>query len=176
MTAALLSVGNELLRGETANTNAQWLGTELTIMGYDVIAIETVADDTAAIVASLRRLLGETDLVLVTGGLGPTSDDLTAAAAAEAFGTTIELHEDALAAIKRRLADRGVPLRPGHEKQAQLPAGCDVLPNPTGTAAGFILRAGRGAAYFLPGVPQEMKDMFRQHVAPRIRISAANNT
>jgi len=94
MTVALLSVGNELLRGETANTNAQWLGEQLTSMGYDVIAIETVADDSPVIVASLRRILGETDLVLVTGGLGPTSDDLTAAAAAEAFGTQLTLHHD----------------------------------------------------------------------------------
>jgi competence/damage-inducible protein CinA-like protein len=175
MTVALLSVGNELLRGETANTNAQWLGEQLTGMGYDVIAIETVADESAVIVAALRRLLGETDLVLVTGGLGPTSDDLTAAAAAEAFGTELALHEDALASIKRRIAERGTPLRAGHEKQAHLPAGCDILPNPVGTAAGFVLRSGRGAAYFMPGVPQEMREMFRHHVAPRIRISSANN-
>ncbi len=176
MTVALLSIGTELLQGEIANTNGQWLGEQLTQLGFRVGVIETVADDRAALAETLRRLMNDFRLVIATGGLGPTSDDLTAEVAASVAGAALELHEDALASIRRKLEKLGKPLKPGHEKQARLPAGSEAMLNPVGTAPGFILRRDAGTVFFMPGVPAEMKAMFRQHVVPRIQPSAQNDS
>lgn len=176
MTVALLSIGDELLRGEIVDSNAQWLADQLTLLGFDVACIETVGDHTGRIVATLRRMVNEHAVVVATGGLGPTSDDLTAAAVAEALGTGLEKSQEALEAIARRLAERGRDLRPGHEKQAALPKGSEMLPNSAGTAPGFVLRAERTATlYVLPGVPSEMRAMYEEQVLPRLRPSALNN-
>src|SRR5688572_24340131 len=102
MNVALLSIGTELLQGEIANTNAQWLGEQLTRLGFRVGVIEAVADDKAALAETLARLMGDFRLVIATGGLGPTSDDLTAEVAASVANTTLELNEDALATIRRK--------------------------------------------------------------------------
>ncbi len=176
MTVALLTIGNELLRGEIVNSNGQWLAEQLTDLGLEVGEIDVVADDHQVVVATTRRLMDQHAVVLATGGLGPTTDDLTAAAAAEVAGVSLALHEDALAMIRRRLDQRGIELRPGHQKQAMLPVGAEPLPNSEGTAPGFVLRIGRATAYFMPGVPHEMREMFHQHVADRIRGEATNDS
>ncbi len=175
MSIALLSIGNELLRGEIANTNAQWLAGELTELGIDIGAIETVADDREQLAEALRRLCGRHAFVIATGGLGPTTDDLTAEAVAAALATDLTTNEDALAAIRRRVEGRGRKMRPGDHKQARLPAGSDMLFNQEGTAPGFVVRLGDASAFFLPGVPREMTSMFSAHVAPRIRSSVTTN-
>lgn len=176
MTVALLSIGNELLRGEINNSNGQWLAEHLTDLGFEVSAIEVCSDELGALSAALRRMIDAHALVIATGGLGPTSDDRTAEAVGRVLGVELVGHDDALAAIKRRLDARSIPLRAGHEKQARLPLGAEMLPNGEGTAPGFIVRAERCTAYFLPGVPYEMRAMFTQHVADRIRGSVPNNT
>jgi len=176
MSVALLSIGTELLRGEVVDTNAAWLAAELTNMGFSVDSIEAVAGDAAGLGAALRRL-GETHaLVVSTGGLGPSADDLTAEVAAGAAGVPLHGNEDALAAISRRVEERGAELLPGHRKQAMLPQGSTALLNADGTATGFIVRIGRATAYFLPGSPDEMKRMFVEQVAPRIQPSATKDS
>lgn len=169
MSVALLSIGNELLRGEIANTNAQWLAGELTQLGFTVDVIETVADDEALLASVISRLCQSHTFVIATGGLGPTTDDLTAAAASAAVKTELMLNEDALAAIRRRVEGAGREMRPGHKKQALVPKGSEVLLNSEGTAPGFVLKVADAHAFFLPGVPREMKGMFESHVMPRIR-------
>lgn len=176
MTVALLSIGTELVRGEIANTNAAWLADQLTQLGFAVTTIETVADDREVLKATLQRLSHEHAFVIATGGLGPTSDDITAACAADFAGVPLQRNEDALAAIRRKLDQRGIPLRPSHEKQATLPQGAEVLTNATGTAPGFVVRHGQASFYFLPGVPREMRPMFADQLAPRIRVAAPNNS
>lgn len=175
MTVALLSIGTELLQGEIANSNAQWLGEQLTALGFHVGAIECVGDERDTLAATLRRLVREHAFVIATGGLGPTSDDLTAEVAANVFGAPLLLDEDALATIRRRLEKLGRTVRPGHVKQAHLPTGADILANPVGSAPGFALRAGAATAFFLPGVPSEMRAMFEQQVLPKLLPSATNN-
>ncbi|HZO15471.1 MAG TPA: competence/damage-inducible protein A [Polyangiaceae bacterium] len=175
MTVAILSIGSELLRGEIADTNAQFIAEQVTELGFEVTNIEVVPDNRDALVSELRRMLDAHPLVIATGGLGPTTDDLTAQAAADYLGVDLSTHEDALAAIKRRVEDRGGELRAGHEKQARLPAGAEMLPNSIGTAPGFIVRLDRATAYFLPGVPEEMSEMLQREVLPRIRGSATHN-
>ncbi len=175
MTVALLSIGTELLQGDVANTNGPWLAEQLTQLGFHVGTIETVADEHDALAASLTRLTESYPLLIATGGLGPTSDDITAEVAARVAGVELDTHEDVLATIKRRVEARGDSFRAGHEKQARLPIGAEQLNNGVGTAAGFILRRERGAYFFLPGVPDEMKAMYRSCVEPRIRNAASNN-
>lgn len=176
MTAAILSIGTEITRGEITNTNASWLAAELTAAGFAISAADTVADDLDRIVAAIRRLAGEHRLVIATGGLGPTTDDLTALAAARAAGVDLVRDESTLLAIRRRVEARGKKINAGHEKQADVPAGSEILPNQAGTAPGFAVHLNDSTVFFLPGVPREMKAMFADQVLPRIRPSAPNNT
>jgi nicotinamide-nucleotide amidase len=175
MTVALLSIGTELVRGEIVNANATWLADQLTQLGLNVEAIETLADDQDQLVKGLRDLDAQHAYVIVTGGLGPTSDDLTAAAAAKAYETELVCHEAALGAIRRCVAKRGINLKAGHEKQAQLPIGAKILNNSLGTAPGFMVERQGGKTFFLPGVPEEMREMFAQQVVPQVRESATHN-
>jgi nicotinamide-nucleotide amidase len=176
MTAAILSIGTELTRGEIVNTNAAWLSAELTAAGFAVAIVETIPDEMDRMVSTIQALAAAHRLVIVTGGLGPTTDDLTAAAAARAAGVSVVRDESALLAIRRRVEARGKTMNAGHEKQADMPAGADVLGNSVGTAPGFSLVLGDTPLFFLPGVPREMKRMFTDQVLPRIRPSAPNNT
>lgn len=176
MTVALLSIGTELTRGEIVNTNACWLAAELTGAGFNVTTVETAPDDTESVSAAVRRLAAASRLVIVTGGLGPTTDDLTAAAAARAAGVELVRDESALLAIRRRVESRGKTMSPGLEKQADIPAGSETLPNVNGTAPGFSVQLGESTAFFLPGVPREMKRMFTEQVLPRVRPTAPNNS
>lgn len=176
MTAAILSIGTELTRGEIVNTNAAWLSAELTAAGFTVDAIEVIADDMERMVLTIQKIAAGHRFVIVTGGLGPTTDDMTALAAAKAANVSLVRDESALLAIRRKVEARGRTVNAGHEKQADLPAGADVLPNGVGTAPGFSIAIGDTPLFFLPGVPREMKRMFTDQVLPRIRPTAPNNT
>lgn len=176
MSAAILSIGTELTRGEIVNTNATWLATELTQAGFSVSAVEAIPDQVDQISATLRRLAASHRVVIVTGGLGPTTDDLTALAAAQAASVELVRDESTLLAIRRRLEARGAVMNPSNEKQADVPAGAEILPNQRGTAPGFGLVIGGATSFFLPGVPKEMKPMFSEQILPRIRAAAANNS
>jgi nicotinamide-nucleotide amidase len=175
MTVALLSIGTELLQGEIENSNAQWMGELLTAQGFHVSRIECAGDDRPSLAETLTRLVREHRFVIATGGLGPTSDDLTAEVAATVFDTALALDEDQLATMRRRLEKLGRTVRQGHVKQAHLPVGCEVLPNPVGSAPGFALRSGEATAMFLPGVPAEMRAMFEQSVLPRLFASGTSD-
>ena len=174
--AALLCIGTELTRGEIVNTNASWLAARLTEQGFDVDDVSTVDDDPARIVAALARLGASHGVVVATGGLGPTTDDLTAASVAQALSVPLVRDEGALDAIRARFARIGRPMSPSNEKQADFPAGAEVLPNPVGTAPGFAVSLGGARAYFLPGVPREMTRMFDEQVTPRIAPLAQPTT
>ncbi|MEQ9323256.1 MAG: competence/damage-inducible protein A, partial [Polyangiaceae bacterium] len=180
MTVALLTIGNELLRGEVTNANALWLAEQLTELNFQVDHIEVVGDEQGRLVEALGRLTKEPRVLICTGGLGPTSDDRTAVAAGTAFDLPLELNEDALATIRRFVTAKGDEMRSGHEKQARVPRGAELLHNSIGTAPGFVvdLAVGEGhtQVYFLPGVPNEMRAMFEQHVEPRIRAAASNDS
>ena len=176
MTAAILSIGTELTRGEIVDTNSAWLAAALTEAGFDVTSSDTVPDEHARIVATLKRLGRESSTILVTGGLGPTTDDITAFAAAEAGSVGLVRDDEALASIRRRLEAKGRALTPQHEKQADIPQGAEILPNSEGSAPGFSVRIGQATAFFLPGVPREMERMFKDQVLPRIRPSAPPTT
>jgi nicotinamide-nucleotide amidase len=171
----VLSIGTELTRGELVNSNAAWLGAELTAMGFEVIAHVVVDDDPGRIVDTLQRIAPKVRVLVTTGGLGPTTDDVTTAAVAAALGARLVRDDNSLDHIRRRIERAGRTMSATNAKQADFPDGADILPNPIGTAPGFGIRLGECVAYFLPGVPREMKRMFEEQVAPRIRALAPNN-
>ena len=176
MTCAVLSIGTELTRGELVNTNASWLATGLTDLGFEVVEHCSVDDDKDRIVAALDRLARLAKVVICTGGLGPTTDDLTTEAVAAAIGVGLERDEASLDHIRRRFDKLGRTMNDSNAKQADFPKGAVILPNPIGTAAGFGVEIRGAHAFFMPGVPREMKLMFDEHVVPRIREIAPNDS
>ncbi len=167
MTAAVLCIGTELTRGELLNSNATWLAESLTRIGLEVTAVDCVDDDRGRIEAYLQRLASEHQAVVCTGGLGPTTDDITTECAARVAGVGLVRDEASFDHIKDRLRRYGHPdMAATNAKQADFPAGARILPNPNGTAPGFHVKLGACAAYFMPGVPSEMKAMFDASIAP----------
>ncbi len=176
MTCAVLSIGTELTRGELVNSNAAWLSAGLTDLGFEVVEHDVVDDDQDRIIAALERLAKFADVIVCTGGLGPTTDDLTTVAVAAALGVGLVRDEASLDHIRRRFERLGRPMSDSNAKQADFPEGSTVLANPVGTAAGFEAKVHNARAYFMPGVPHEMKRMFDEQVVPRIRDIAPNDS
>lgn len=164
----LLAQGNELTTGAVTDTNSGWMANALWALGLRVRRMVVAPDDLADLTAILEEAAGLAQIVVSTGGLGPTRDDLTAEAAARAFGRELAMDEAALAQVEARFARWGRPMAESNRKQAVLPVGCTVLENHWGTAPGFCVDTGDCALFFLPGVPREMRRMFAAHVQPAI--------
>jgi nicotinamide-nucleotide amidase len=168
MICEILSVGTELLMGQVANTDAQYLSRRLSELGVQVFRHVTVGDNPARVKEALQTALSRSDLVITTGGLGPTEDDLTKEMVAEHFNLEMELHQPSMDALLERMRrihpDR--PLTPNNLKQAYFPKGATVMPNRRGTAPGCIVAQGGKAVAVLPGPPRELKDMFEQQLEP----------
>jgi nicotinamide-nucleotide amidase len=165
-TAAVLATGTELTRGELVNTNATWLAEGLTSRGFDVVEIATVADDKAEIRAALERQSKKARVIVCTGGLGPTTDDLTTAVVAELLGVPLVRDATSFEGLRERLARFGRTVSASNAKQADFPVGARILPNERGTAPGFSVAIGSALACFMPGVPSEMTHMFETYVVP----------
>jgi len=163
-----LSIGDELICGEVVDTNSCHIAARLYDRGIRVLRHLTVGDDEDEIVAALRELASASDAVIVTGGLGPTSDDLTAAAAARAAGTELELSDQALEHLEQFAQRISGGLHPANRRQALVPGGSSLIPNPLGTACGFVLKLEGAELFFLPGVPFEMKRMLEETVLPQL--------
>lgn len=166
--AEIMSQGEEVMSGAVVDTNAAWLAQELIGLGFDVTRHTAVGDRLDALVELLREIAARADCCVCTGGLGPTVDDLTATAVADAFGRPLVLDEKALEAIRAWYDRRDTPMPETNRKQALLPASSLRLNNQWGTAPGFALEHGRCRFYFLPGVPWEMRGIFEQTVRPQL--------
>jgi len=168
----MLAVGRELLIGRTLNTNAQWIGRRLARKGITLAEVTTVDDDLEEIESGLKTCLRRRpDLVVVVGGLGPTPDDMTLKGVSGAIGRNLRLNKRALGLIREHYVKRdlaNIELTPARKKMAVLPAGAEAVPNDVGTAPGVRLVTGDSVVYCLPGVPAEMKDIFRKTVEPEI--------
>jgi nicotinamide-nucleotide amidase len=174
MRAAVIAIGDELTTGQRLDTNSQWLSQRLTELGVDVAWHLTVADELEDNVEVFRTALGWADVVLSTGGLGPTADDLTREAIAQTTGTPLVQDPAALAAIEQIFSSHGRPMPARNQVQANFPEGALPIPNPHGTAPGIemtVTRPGGGTCtlFALPGVPSEMHAMWEATVAPRIK-------
>ncbi|MDD5678098.1 MAG: competence/damage-inducible protein A [Kiritimatiellae bacterium] len=172
MQAIIISVGDELTLGQTVDTNSAWLSARLAELGTMTRAHLTVPDDQAAIVRAVRQASELAEWVVITGGLGPTKDDLTRQALAEVQGGPMVMHAPSLAKIEQFFKDRGRVMTESNRVQSLAPAGAMVLDNPQGTAPGLRLAVGRAQVFSMPGVPLEMKAMFEQHLAPLIAAQA----
>jgi nicotinamide-nucleotide amidase len=168
LSAEILTTGDELLRGDVVDTNATWLATRIAELGIRLGRIVSVGDELGVVESALRESCARCDLLLVSGGLGPTDDDRTTEAVARAAGVELELQPQALEALRARFARAGYPLTPNNEKQARIPRGAVLLPNDRGTAPGFLLRVGRAWVACMPGVPLELKAMFDAELRPRL--------
>ncbi|HKI51479.1 MAG TPA: competence/damage-inducible protein A [Geothermobacteraceae bacterium] len=166
---AVLATGTELLSGELSDSNSAVIARQLARVGLQLAEVRVVGDSEADISAALQQLAEGNRVVICTGGLGPTSDDLTARAAARACEKKLVLNDEALQLIKNHFRRINRPLQPGNEKQALLPHKCRLLENRRGTAPGFHLRRNETDLYFLPGVPDEMATMCQELVIPDVQ-------
>lgn len=165
--AELVFVGTELLLGEILNTNAQYLSRQLAQLGVDVYHQVVVGDNAARLRAVLSQALSRSDLVIASGGLGPTDDDITREVAAEVTGRPLELDPQLLAQLEIWFARRGRRMAENNRRQCMVPRGARVLPNDRGTAPGLMIPAdGDKVVILLPGPPGELRPMFEAHVAP----------
>jgi len=165
---ALLTIGNELLSGVIDNTNASWLGRTFLENGFAVAQVLTVGDAAEEIRSAIRHLWENHDVIIVTGGLGPTHDDVTKTVVAEHFGSELKLHEPTLKILSERLSKRDIPVTEQHKEQAMLPTDADVIPNHSGTAAGIHYNRDGKHLFCTPGVPHEMQVMVEQEILPRL--------
>lgn len=166
MNAELISVGTELLMGQIVNTNARDLSIWLSELGINLYYQTVVGDNPLRLEKTMRDALSRSDLVIVTGGLGPTGDDLTKETAAKLMGMTLALDEDSLLAIEAYYKKVGRPMAPCNRKQAMMPVGGIIIPNPVGTAPGCIMEQDGKSMILLPGPPNEMTRLFEDTVRP----------
>lgn len=167
--ASIISIGNEVLTGQIVDTNASYLSGKLLSIGIPVVSFYTAGDDVDWIVRMLNLASGDADLVLATGGLGPTDDDLTRQAFAKFLGAELKLENDLLAKIQDSFSRRNLQMPEKAKIQAYIPAGAKALANNLGTAAGIMARIKRKLVIAMPGVPLEMKQMFEESVFAELK-------
>jgi competence/damage-inducible protein CinA-like protein len=167
-TLEIFSQGEEIVTGQTVDTNAAWLSQQAVVCGFTVTRHTAVGDKLDDLIVLLQDISQRADCCICTGGLGPTSDDLTAEAVAYAFKLKLEFDAIAFAQISRFFARRNRAMPESNRKQAMLPQGAERIDNEWGTAPGFSLKHGRCWFVFLPGVPLEMKQLFLEHVRPEL--------
>lgn len=169
--AEIIAIGDELLYGQIVDTNSLWISQKLTLIGVRVIHRTTVGDDEASILTAFKAAEERADIILITGGLGPTSDDLTKPLLAKYFNSDIELVPEALEAVSSFFLKRGRELTELNTLQAHLPTKCQYVPNQLGTAPGMWFEE-RGSVWMsMPGVPHEMKHLMESFVLPKIKES-----
>lgn len=177
MRTIILSIGDELILGQINDTNAGWISARLVEQGIVPEYHQAVPDNSEAIVQAVELAAGKADLVIVTGGLGPTPDDLTRQAIASTAGVNLVLHSPSLKKLEIFFKERGRIMSENNRVQAMFPKGATVLDNPIGTAPGFSVvmgKEGKAVIVVMPGVPKEMKLMFEKHVAPMLKAGSKN--
>lgn len=165
----MLSTGDEVLFGQIIDTNAAWLADYLFNQGLPLSRRHTVGDNLDDLIAILRERSHQADVLIVNGGLGPTSDDLSALAAATAAGVELVEHQGWLKTMEAFFAKRGKVMAATNRKQALIPAGSEMVDNSVGTACGFAMQLNRCLIFFTPGVPSEFKVMVAEEIVPRLR-------
>lgn len=169
MKAEIITIGDELLIGQTIDTNSAWMGAELSLAGFDVHKKTTIHDNRSDILQALSDSSGKSDVVLITGGLGPTSDDITKQTLCEFFNTKLVLDEEVLDMIGKMMLRRNFPMNENNRRQAEVPESCKVLTNAAGTAPGMWFEKDDTIFISMPGVPVEMKYIMNRHVLPALK-------
>lgn len=169
MNAEIIAIGSELLLGATVDTNSAYLARQLAGLGVNLFRKSVVGDNEERIAATIVEALGRADLVICTGGLGPTVDDMTREAVSRAFGRPLVFHQHLLDQIEARFRSFNRPMSASNRRQAYVPEGALIIENPRGTAPSFIVEDARGTVVVLPGVPAEMRYLTEQSVLPYLR-------
>ncbi|MGE5382056.1 MAG: competence/damage-inducible protein A [Omnitrophica WOR_2 bacterium] len=169
MKAEIITIGDELLIGQVIDTNSAWMARELNMVGIRVNQIISISDDQEQIINTLTEASKRVDIIITTGGLGPTSDDITKVAFCKYFKTHLIFDQKSYENIERIFTLRGYSMSETNRKQAEIPANCEALLNENGTAPGMLFRQGRKIYISLPGVPFEMKSLMTDHVLPILK-------
>lgn len=169
MKASVITIGDELLIGQTVDTNSAFIGAEMSRLGFDVHKITSIHDRREDILNTLQEAMGKSDVVLITGGLGPTSDDITKQTLCEFFGTKLVLNNEVLDMITQMMARRNFAMNENNRKQAEVPESCRILKNETGTAPGMWFEKENTIFVSMPGVPHEMQHIMTERVLPDLK-------
>jgi competence/damage-inducible protein CinA-like protein len=169
-TAQILAIGTELLLGVITDTNTAYIARSLNQYGVDIFKTGTIGDNEARIAEEIRAILQESDILITTGGLGPTVDDPTRQAVARAFGVELDFHPELWEKIEARFRAYGRPPSENNKRQAYLPRGAQAIENPVGTAPAFAYWKEGKVVVSLPGVPSEMKTLLEDAVIPMLRV------
>jgi len=168
--AEILTIGDEILYGQILDTNSQWISEKLDSIGVRIVSKTTVGDNETDIIRAFNQAENRANLVLITGGLGPTADDLTKPCLAKFFNCEIKTHPIALKNLKELFEKRGFSITETNLKQADLPEKCEMIPNPHGSAPGMWFDKDQTVIVSMPGVPHEMKSMMTDEIIPRLRM------
>lgn len=169
MRAEILTIGDEILIGQIVNTNSVWIAQQLNLLGIKVIHMASVSDEESSIINAFNDAASRADFVFITGGLGPTKDDITKRIFANYFNTILEIDEAVLATVKSFFTKRNRELTELNRQQALVPKGCFVIENKNGTAPGMWMKKNNTVFISMPGVPYEMKAMMEQTILPKIK-------
>ncbi|OHB61172.1 MAG: competence/damage-inducible protein A [Planctomycetes bacterium RBG_13_46_10] len=172
--ASIVSIGNELLSGQTVSTNAAYLGERLFAISIPIVSSYTIGDEIDSTVRALKLASSDADIIIATGGLGPTDDDLTRQGLAKFLGVELQLHNELLDKIQNMFARRERPMPERNKIQAYIPAGAKAIDNKLGTAPGIMAESNGKLFFVLPGVPSEMKQMFEESVLPELQRFAGS--
>ena len=176
MKGTIVTIGDEILLGQITDTNSAWLGNRLNMIGIDVIGMATISDKIEDIHQALNQYMAVSDLVVMTGGLGPTKDDITKKALAEYFDSGLSMDEGLKAKVKGYFDKRNIPFLEAHEVQCLMPDGATSLTNNMGTAPGMLFENDGKYVLSMPGVPYEMKYIFEQSFVPKWQEMVAADT
>jgi nicotinamide-nucleotide amidase len=176
MKAQIVTIGDELLIGQTVDTNSAWIGAELSKLGFDVCRRISIHDLRNDILSTLLDVSGKSDVVLITGGLGPTSDDITKQTLCEFFGTRLVINHEVLDMIEEMFRQRNWPMNENNRRQAEVPETCRVLKNAAGTAPGMWFEKDKTIFVSMPGVPHEMIYIMNEHVLPELKKRFSSQT
>lgn len=169
MQAIIITIGDELLIGQTVDTNSAWIGAELSKLGFDIYRKISIHDLRKDILDTLNEVTGKSDIVLITGGLGPTSDDITRQTLCEFFNTRLVVNKEVLEMITEMMKKRGFSMNENNRRQAEVPESCKVLKNVVGTAPGMWFEKDKTIFISMPGVPYEMNYIMTEHVLPELK-------
>ena len=169
MKCTIITVGDEILIGQIIDTNSAWMGVELNLLGVDTVEILSVSDERNAILEAIDRGFNRSELILMTGGLGPTKDDITKKTIADYFGVNMSFHQDTHRRLEAIFAKLNRTLAPSHLEQCNMPDNAKILTNDMGTAPGMLFEKEGRFLISMPGVPHEMKFIFSTHIVPFIK-------
>jgi nicotinamide-nucleotide amidase len=176
MKAQIITIGDELLIGQTVDTNSAWIGAELSKIGFDVCRRISIHDLRKDILDTLKDITGKPEVVLITGGLGPTSDDITKQTLCEFFNTKLLTNNEVLGMIEEMMKKRNIPMNENNRRQAEVPESCRVMKNAAGTAPGMWFEKDGTIFVSMPGVPHEMKYLMTEYVLPELKKRFSSQT